>query len=535
MKLLNLFIALIFSLGLFAQNQTMGLFLNDEQSFNGYTLFSNNQTSYLIDNCGLNVHTWTSQYNSNLGIYLLENGDLLRAGAVNGSFNGGGTGGAFQLFDWDGNLKWEYIIADNFRHAHHDLEPLPNGNFLCVVWELITTADAQAVGRTFNGNVWSERIIEIEMLPDNQANFVWEWSAWDHLVQDDDPNKPNFGIVSDHPELINVNYIGPGEQNSGDWLHVNSIDYNETLDQVSFSSRHFNEVFVIDHSTSTEEAASHTGGTYGKGGDILFRFGNPAAYDQGDEGDGLLGKQHNFEWILDENGWPYAFTVYNNQYVQNIQSAVHIFENPIDENGFYDFTQGFENAEIIRTYTSPNLFSSNLSSAQLLPNGNLFILEGRDGFMREVNAEDNVVWEYINPVRRNGGPATQGTPINNNSLFRARRYGTDYEGFEGKDLTPGLPIELSPIDSDCGIFTSVDFIGSHADSNIELIGNPIIDILTLECTGNIKDKVLLVSCTGVLIKELELLPGVNRFDLPDLLTGLYFIKTRGSTIKVIKS
>ena len=58
-------------------------------------------------------------------------------------------------------------------------------------------------------------------------------------------------------------------------MHTNSIDYNEEFDQILISVRYFNEIWVIDHSTTTEEAAGHTGGNSGKGGDLLYRWGNP--------------------------------------------------------------------------------------------------------------------------------------------------------------------------------------------------------------------------------------------------------------------
>jgi hypothetical protein len=38
-------------------------------------------------------------------------------------------------------------------------------------------------------------------------------------------------------------------------------------------------LWVIDHQTTTAQAASHTGGRYNKGGDLLYRWGNPQTYD----------------------------------------------------------------------------------------------------------------------------------------------------------------------------------------------------------------------------------------------------------------
>lgn len=281
----RLFITLTFcciTLPLFAQ-QTIGLFTNTAQAFNGYTLFSNNEKAYLIDNCGFTVNTWDTNYKPGLTLYLLENGNLLRPGRiVNTSFSGGGIGGIFELYNWEGDLLWSYELTSAILQPHHDIEPLPNGNFLAIVWEKHTEAEAQAVGRSTMGEVWSEKIVEIEPVGTNDANIVWEWRLWDHLIQNVDSDKPNFGMPSEHPELVNINYTGQGGNAPADWIHLNAITYNDELDQIAISSRNFDEIWVIDHSTTSTEAAGHSGGNAGKGGDLLYRFGNPVAYDMGD-------------------------------------------------------------------------------------------------------------------------------------------------------------------------------------------------------------------------------------------------------------
>ncbi|GIR57077.1 MAG: hypothetical protein CM15mP64_4890 [Candidatus Neomarinimicrobiota bacterium] len=43
--------------------------------------------------------------------------------------------------------------------------------------------------------------------------------------------------------------LGP----NGDWKHLNSIDYNEDLDQIIISSRHHDEIYIIDHSTTMKK------------------------------------------------------------------------------------------------------------------------------------------------------------------------------------------------------------------------------------------------------------------------------------------
>ena len=176
---------------------TLGIFQNDSLSVNGYTLFSNNKITYLVDNCGNLVNTWESDFNSNSAIYLLENGNLLRSARIGGAFSGGGIGGRIELFNWEGDLLWWHNYATTAYHQHHDLEPLPNGNILVLAWEAKTEVEAVEAGRnpltTSPNGIWPEQIVEVEMAGTNEINVVWRWHVWDHLVQDLDVEKDNYG------------------------------------------------------------------------------------------------------------------------------------------------------------------------------------------------------------------------------------------------------------------------------------------------------------------------------------------------------
>src|SRR5213078_1927187 len=121
------------------------------------------------------------------------------------------------------------------------------------------------------------------------------WRVWDHLIQDADKEKKNFGDVAKHPERIDINFNAGGGKGGGnqDWTHTNALSYRADLDQIMMSVPSLNEVWIIDHSTTTAEAASHKGGKSGKGGDLLYRWGNPRAYAAGTRKDQTLFAQHN--------------------------------------------------------------------------------------------------------------------------------------------------------------------------------------------------------------------------------------------------
>lgn len=121
-----------------ADGQTVGLFLNEEGAFDGYTLFAPLRygTTYLIDNDGRLVHSWERESTA-LSVYLLENGNLLRSVSLgeHPRFTAGGGTGRVEELAWDGTLLWEFEYSSDEYHAHHDIEKLPNGNVLMIAWE----------------------------------------------------------------------------------------------------------------------------------------------------------------------------------------------------------------------------------------------------------------------------------------------------------------------------------------------------------------------------------------------------------------
>ena len=442
------------------QEQTVGLFLNTTAAAPGYTLFApmSYNVTYLIDNNGELVQSWSSEYRPGLSVYILENGDLLRTRIIQGQlFQTGGHGGGVEIIDWDGNLVWEFDYFSDQYWQHHDIESLPNGNVLLIAWE--HKADATAIANGRNPNMldgsqqpfgfWPDHIIEVN--PESNS-IAWEWHVWDHLIQDYDSSKVNYGVVSDHPELVNLNYPS-GPNTSGDWLHINAVDYNAELDQIILSVHHFGEIWIIDHSTTTIEAASHTGGNSGKGGDLLYRWGNPQAYIGGNSNERIFFGQHDARWIEDGS----QIMVFNNGSGRpgGSYSSIDVITQPIGEDNLYVLdSNGIYGPDTLSwQYTATplgDLFAANISGAHRLENGNTLICDGPRGHYFEVDSAGSLVWDYVNPVV-NTGPLyqgqeipTQGSAQNStlNRTFRVHRYPTDYLGFAGHNLDPTGPIEL---------------------------------------------------------------------------------------------
>jgi hypothetical protein len=400
-------------------------------SFNANVLISvrTSNDSYLIDSSFNILKTWHGASPPAAFAYMLPDGSILRpCGDTSATWGSGGAGGRLQRIDANDNVVWDYLFSDNIRLQHHDVEPMPNGNVLVIAWERKFTSEVRAAGRTSvpGGEMWPTMIAELEPVGATGANIVWEWHLWDHLIQDADPAKDNYGVIADHPELVDINHgnIGPS------WDHANAIDYNPQLDQILFSARSMNEIYIIDHSTTTAEAAGHTGGDRGKGGDILYRWGNPQVYDRGDAADQYYFGVHGANWI--DPGLPGAgniltFNNGNRLGTANDYSSVEEIRPPMALEGDYIIQPGQPYGPAAPEWAyqnAPNFYSVNKAGAFRLPNGNTLITEANDNLIFEVTRAGSSVWAYPTPGEVHRAPAywTTASSVDEPQLFRALSY-----------------------------------------------------------------------------------------------------------------
>ncbi len=375
------------------------------QAFDGFTLYnnSNNSTTYLIDKNGDIAHTWSLPTNCNYTVLLKDNGNIVR-GAVNNNnqINGAAVGGLVQEFDPQGNLVWGFTYSSANYVSHHDI-CIIGDNVLLTAWEVKSNAELQALGYTGNSSKYPTHFVEVQQ-DGTGGKIVWEWHMIDHVIQDVDASKPNYGVVADHPELMDINVPtsrggGPGG-GGGDWFHVNGVDYNPVLDQITFSSRFLSEVFIIDHSTTTAEAAGHTGGNSGKGGDILYRWGKPSNYDT-PGAQTISGPCHDSRWIPNDGRPRGGYLHFFNNEGNGSVSTVDALELPFAPDGYnYERTAGTAYGPSVASWRHTCLSNaSGQSAANSMTNGNTFVNLSR-GYQYEVDLNDNVVWQYnANPAK----------------------------------------------------------------------------------------------------------------------------------------
>lgn len=363
------------------------------QQYPGYTLYSvmNSTATQLIDTNGTVYHSWTHTTANKTGYscYLMPGGILWRSVSLTGtSLTGGGMTGKVQKVDYAGTILWDYTYSSSTYCIHHDICPLPNGNVLLISYDVKTPTQATAAGASSSLTVWSEKIIEVQPTGATTGTIVWQWNLWDHLVQNVNASGANYQTsIVDHPELMNINY---GLQK--DWFHMNGIDYNPVLDQIALSAHNKNMWMIIDHSTTTAEAAGHTGGLAGKGGDFLYRYGNPASY--GATGSSVLNVTHDSHWIPE--GVPNAGRLvgFNNKGVSSTQSAVDQIDLPL-VSGTYNYSIVLGSAYTPTTFTQRHAcsgYSSNMSCSEQFPNGNMLVCMATLGTMYEINAAGTTLW-----------------------------------------------------------------------------------------------------------------------------------------------
>ena len=495
--------------------QPTGIILNSDEASEGYTLFFNSTFSsadvYLVDNCGEKINEWSNVARPELHPKLLPNGNLVVLQEH-----------SILQYDWDGDLVKTIPLDQNANprlELVYETILMNNGNFLCIVRKFYSTSELMSMGLNFNGQ--SPNVLDgVVELDGESGEVVWEWNIGDHMIQQRDASLENFGIVDDHPELVNIDDIGTVDWQNYESFMINGFAYNEELDQIALSVRKMSEVMIIDHSTTTEEAASHSGGTSGKGGDILFRFGDPANYGRGAESDRILYFQHNPNWIkygehkgkiiCFNNGLTRPNTTFDTRYSEAI-----IFDPTIDADGNYvqgsngEFMLNEEYISYSGLEDDARFYSGYTSGAVVQPNGNIYISVGATSQMFELAPNGDKVWEYQNPYF--------------DYQYRSERYPLDYAGFEGRTLLPQGPLQVATSNYDCELSTSVSVLELNKSIKLAKISNrrytissdgiSLINYDLYDVSGN-----LVMSSTDPLIS--------HEIEVKSSPAGIYFLAVR---------
>ena len=515
-----------------SQAQTIGVRKYNPETAEGYVLLNplNYSKTYLLDNCGRIINNWNASTSNSAYAEITPEGTLLKTeNHSNTEFSAGGAAGWIFEQSWEGEKIWEYLISDSLMRLHHDIELMPNGNLLAIAWEKKNTIESLIAGRNPNtltrGELWPTVIIEIKRIYPDSAEIVWEWHAWDHLVQDYDSTQFNYGDVSEQIGKLDINK--GNVNNTSDWAHVNAIDYNAELDQIMLSSPMFNELWIINHAGTTEDAAT----TFG---DIMWRWGNPASYNAGDSTDQQLFFQHNGEWITKGSKFKGAVSVYSNRDIINdtMKSVVKVVQPVFDTISNKYIQIGLTYLPELPTYEYvlvDTLMSPRVSGVEIQGNDNILITSGVNGRIIEIDENEKVVWDYLVPIS-GGDIQEQGTQLNRGaSVFKLNKYEVSYAGFQDKDLNPFFTIELNGLN--CSTIGVNEVVLSK--NNIKVYPNPAKNVVVVE-----SDKIdELLQITDIYGREILTIKNkhMQELDVSQLASGVYFIKSEKSLpVKFVK-
>jgi hypothetical protein len=463
-----------------ATGETELRYWDSTATISGYTLFAGRGQTFLIDMEGYVINQWNAGTNPRF----LDNGNILDATKADPS---GFTG--FQELDWSGNKVWEYSEKRTGYFPHHDWTRIYNKKLNAsttlyianknVTKELALANGANPASSTYNDGQM-DAVVEVDM----NGNVVWEWWFFDHVIQDFDATKLNYvgagKTIADYPGRININM--PGKPLKKDWLHCNSIDYNDSLGQILINSVH-GELYIIDHDNTflPNDAVGSIALAATRAGDFLYRFGDPARYNKGNPpsvlqdwtasttGHKQIGGSHDAHWI--KPGLPGAgnIQIFNNaeylferapqsyiteinpfynssrvntgSYVDPPEAGYYTWSSPGPSSAKQDKLISNQTVWIYSSKNEQNFFSTIGGGEQRLPNGNTLICSDTQGHLFEVtdgegSAAPRVVWDYVSPVGEDGIKRiiTDQYPMYN-SVFRAYRYYADHPALKGRSLT----------------------------------------------------------------------------------------------------
>lgn len=338
----------------------------------------------LLDSDGKEMLVWKSQQTNAGGARLLKDRALLHVvnRPLQRPFQQAIFGGGLEILDADSKVVWSFWNATSHHATCGDALQLPNGNILTSIVEWKSREEVIRAGRDpalvdLQGML-VPGLMEVRPSGPTGGIPVWKWSLWDHVYQRSNAALPGFSEEA-KDGCIDINQ---GRLKRRNWIKPFELDYNaeEKLVVLTMQNR---EAWIIDHTTTTEEAATGKGGKKGKGGRLLAKL----AYASSKEHASIPTQS---AWW--QTGGDLAVLRTNSTFVKvsmkdpgKIQVGEH---------------QTARRKQI--PFPAPDGKKINVQNARFFSDGSLALTSGFRGQIVRLSENGQILWRYQNPygVRR---------------------------------------------------------------------------------------------------------------------------------------
>jgi hypothetical protein len=421
-----------------------------EKCWNGFTLFNatlfqkNDAGVVLVDMNGSVVNQWKNL--DGMPNKMLPGGSVMGSTGIRNLKYGYQDMLDLVEVDWEGRIVWKFekyeLVKDPrqkprwMARQHHDyqregnpvgyyvpgMEPEAGGGKTLILCHKNLT-DLRISGHP----LVDDAIIEV----DEKGKITWEWTCSEHF------DELGFSEEAKNTLARNPDLVLNGS--AGDWMHINSMstlgpnrwydggDARFHPDNIIWDSRQANIIAIIDKKT----------------GKIVWQLGPYFTASEALRKMGQIIGQHHAHMIprglpgegnilVFDNGGHAGYGAPNPGAPTGLNYALRDHSRVLEFNPL--------TLEIAWRYppraggpggTSGSLYSSFISSAQRLPNGNTLITEGGDGRLFEVTPKHEIVWEYLNPYTQKKRPM--------NMVYRAYRVPYDWAPQAEKPQETAVP------------------------------------------------------------------------------------------------
>ena len=298
--------------------------------------------------------------------------------------------------DWEGRVVWEWgsEAPGGAARQHHDLRRLGNGD------TLVLANVIHPVRGFTSSTITDDAIYEVNA----RGEIVWRWVASEHLDEFGfTPQQLQLVRATTNPDYLHVNAMTPVGPNK--WFTQGDGRFDP--ENILIGSRNANFVVIIEKKTGRivwrlgPEYPARSRAKLPHPVDQIVGQHNPHLIAPGLPGEGNLLLFDN----QGEAGYPPAA-------MQTTGGSRVLEIDPVKKEVVWEYT-GLDSDRAVWTF-----YSSFISNAERLPNGNTFIDEGMNGRIFQVTRAGDVVWEYINPHFTHTN--TGGGRSLNNALYRAQ-------------------------------------------------------------------------------------------------------------------